>query len=49
MPNRGSYNRRTGKSTPRNKVKTHWAKGGKRRAATPKKTAKPAVAGSAKK
>jgi hypothetical protein len=24
MPNRGSVNRRTGKTTPRNKVKTHW-------------------------
>jgi hypothetical protein len=27
MPNRGGFNRRTGKTTPRNKAKTHW--GGK--------------------
>jgi len=24
MPNRGTINRRTGKTTPRSKVKTHW-------------------------
>lgn len=28
MPNRGSYNRRTGKTTPRTKVKTHWGRKG---------------------
>lgn len=30
MPNRGSFNRYTGKTTPRKKAKTHW--GAKRRA-----------------
>ena len=47
MRNRGSFNRRTGKTTPRNKGKTHWGKRtgrsrpakmtGKARAASPAK------------
>ena len=41
MRNKGSFNRRTGKTTPRNKVKTHW--GAKRR-----KGAAPKAAGKAK-
>ena len=50
MPNRGGYDRRTGKSTPRSKAKTHWgAKGSTRRAATPKTTAKAGAASSSKK
>lgn len=49
MPNRGGYNRRTGKSTPRNKAKTHWgAKRSSRRAASAPKAAKPAAAGAKK-
>jgi len=28
MRNRGGFNRRTGKTTPRSKVKTHWGKSG---------------------
>lgn len=32
MPNRGSFNRRTGKTTPRTKVKTHWGAQGLRKA-----------------
>ena len=49
MPNRGSFNRRTGKTTPRNKVKTHW--GGKApagRTAAPEKTGKARAASPAK-
>jgi len=40
MPNRGSINRRTGKTTPRNKGKTHW--GAKRSAKRSTPAAKPA-------
>ena len=49
MPNRGSFNRRTGKTTPRNKVKTHW--GGNApagRSAAPEKTGKARAASPAK-
>ena len=50
MPNRGSYNRRTGKSTPRNKAKTHWgAKGPAKRSAAPAKAGKAKAAAPAKK
>jgi len=49
MPNRGSFNRRTGKTTPRNKAKTHWgAKRSSKRGATASKAAKPAAAGAKK-
>jgi hypothetical protein len=38
MPNRGSFSRRTGKTTPRNKGKTHWGAGASmKRAPTPGK------------
>jgi len=43
MPNRGGINRRTGKTTPRNKVKTHW--GAKRRKGAHKAAAKPGKSG----
>lgn len=50
MQNRGGYNRRTGKSTPRHKAKTHWgAKRSVGRAAASKKAGKPAAASPAKK
>ena len=39
MPNRGGFNRRTGKTTPRNKVKTHW--GAKRRTGRSTASTKP--------
>jgi len=42
MQNRGGYNRRTGKSTPRHKAKTHW--GAKRSVGASKKAGKPAAA-----
>ena len=45
MPNRGGFNSRTGKTTPRNKVKTHWkAKGPVKRSSASSKPAKPAAA-----
>lgn len=47
MPNRGSVNRRTGKTTPRIKNKTHWgAKGSNGRSASAKKSAKSVGSGS---
>jgi hypothetical protein len=46
MPNRGSFNRRTGKTTPRNKAKSHWgAKGSKK---TAKKSGKAGASSAAK-
>jgi hypothetical protein len=50
MPNRGSFNRRTGKTTPRNKATTHWGKKARaKRGATSKKTAPAKAVTAAKK
>jgi hypothetical protein len=49
MRNRGGFNRRTGKTTPRNKGKTHWGKKGSvKRTPTSKKTAKSGAPAKAK-
>ena len=40
-PNRGSFNRETGKTTPRAKGKTHW--GGSKASVAPAKPSKPAA------
>ncbi len=45
MRNRGSFNRRTGKTTPRLKAKTHW--GGKVRAGRTRASGRTAKAGGA--
>jgi hypothetical protein len=52
MPNRGSVNRRTGKTTPRRKGKTRWGAAGLKRSASKSgkagKSGKSAAAGSKK-
>ncbi len=45
MRNRGSFNRRTGKTTPRQKGKTHWGK--KARAGRARPAGKTGKAGAA--
>lgn len=45
MPNRGSVNRRTGKTTPRNKKKSHW---GAKKSSGRSTKAKPAAKAKAK-
>jgi hypothetical protein len=48
MRNRGSVNRRTGKTTPRAKNKTHWGAKGSKGSTTSQKAGKSGASGSKK-